>query len=194
MKSNSVAAVAVSALLLLFSCKTTSKTLKEDTRLTADTGSLSRHEMEAAAEFFGQAIHNSFSQKGVIKDIFVALLPTKNDTTEQIPVAILDNALVQNLSKLGIFTVRTEDRKAALTELQFNLSGFAGNTLSAGNMTSPNYFIKMEITENMFRNNNDRIMEHTINAELRSVETQIVLWGDKKTYQKKLAKQNKVIW
>ncbi|HKK65851.1 MAG TPA: hypothetical protein VJ967_08345, partial [Clostridia bacterium] len=93
------------------------------------------------------------------------------------------------------FTVRPEDRDTAIEEMKFNISGLAEESLSLGEMKSPNYFIKTVISESFYRRDSHRIMEHTIRVELRSVETQLVVWSDAKTYTKKLAKRdNDVTW
>ena len=163
----------------------------------ADTGVLTRSEMESAAAEMSVKIGSDFRDrgKGTIENVFVALLPTKNDTSEMIDTEIFDYALVDEMRSEGIFTVRPEDRDTALKEMKFNISGLAEESLSLGEMKSPNYFIKTVISESFYRRDSHRIMEHTIRVELRSVETQLVVWSDAKTYTKKLAKRdNDVAW
>lgn len=163
----------------------------------ADTGILTRQEMESAARNMAGDIGLYFRNAGdgTIKDVFVALLGTRNETSQIIDTDLFDYALVEEMQKEGIFTVRTEDREAAIEEMKFNLSGLAEETLSLGNMKSPNYFIKTLITENFFHRDADRIIEQTIRVELRSVETQVVVWSDAITYTKKLARRNNnVAW
>src|SRR6056297_702476 len=158
----------------------------------ADTGVLTRSEMESAAAEISVKIGSAFRDrgKGTIENVFVALLPTKNDTSEMIDTEIFDYALVDEMRSEGIFTVRPEDRDTALEEMKFNISGLAEESLSLGEMKSPNYFIKTVISESFYRRDSHRIMEHTIRVELRSVETQLVVWSDAKTYTKKLAKRD----
>jgi len=163
----------------------------------ADTGVLTRSEMESAAQEISTEIGITFRNRGngSIINVFVALLPTKNDTSEMIDTDIFDYALVDELRSEGIFTVRPEDRDTAIEEMKFNISGLAEESLSLGEMKSPNYFIKTVISESFYRRDSHRIMEHTIRVELRSVETQLVVWSDAKTYTKKLAKRdNDVTW
>jgi len=153
--------------------------------------------MESAAAEISVKIGSAFRDrgKGTIENVFVALLPTKNDTSEMIDTEIFDYALVDEMRSEGIFTVRPEDRDTALEEMKFNISGLAEESLSLGEMKSPNYFIKTVISESFYRRDSHRIMEHTIRVELRSVETQLVVWSDAKTYTKKLAKRdNDVAW
>ncbi|HRP68631.1 MAG TPA: hypothetical protein PLY93_03800 [Turneriella sp.] len=52
-------------------------------------------------------------------------------------------------------------------------------------MKSPNFFIQTTISENIFRSGGDRIVEQTLNFELRSVETQLVVFSDRVIYRKK---------
>lgn len=163
----------------------------------ADTGVLTREEMEIAAAEMSAGIGEMFRRQGdgKIENVFVALLPTRNDTSEIIDTEILDFALVDGLRAQGVFTVRPEDREAALEEMTFNISGLAEESLSLGEMKSPNYFIKIVISESFYHSGQDRIMEQVIRLELRAVETQLVVWSDSKTFSKKLARRkNDVAW
>lgn len=163
----------------------------------ADTGVLTRQEMEIAAAEMAVGIGEMFRRQGdgKIENVFVALLPTRNDTSEIIDTDILDFALVDELRAEGVFTVRPEDREAALEEMTFNISGLAEESLSLGEMKSPNYFIKIVVSESFYLSGQDRIMEQVIRLEMRAVETQLVVWSDSKTFSKKLARRNNdVAW
>lgn len=163
----------------------------------ADTGVLTRVEMEEAAADMAVEMGEMLRTRGggEIIDVFVALLGTRNDTSEMIDVEIFEYALVEDLRGEGVFTVRPEDRDAALEEMQFNISGLAEESLSLGSMKSPNFFIKTVLSENFYQRGSERIMEHTIRVELRSVETQLVEWSDSVTFTKKLARRNNdVAW
>jgi hypothetical protein len=52
-------------------------------------------------------------------------------------------------------------------------------------MKSPNFFIQTDINENIFKSGGDRIVEQILNFELRSVETQLVVFSDRIVYRKK---------
>ncbi len=120
---------------------------------------------------------------------------TRNETSELIDTDIFDFALVEALRARGVFTVRPEDREAALEEMEFNLSGLGDQTLSAGSMKSPNFFIKSLITESSWKEGAQRILEHVIRCELRAVETQLVVWTDDIHYKRRLApRRNNVAW
>ena len=180
--------LAGAVLMLIMSCKST-KYVNKDEQMLANSGMITRQEMEKTAEDFANAVaaHYKAKQGGTITDVFVALLPTVNDTSEEVQTAVYDDALVSALRKQGIYTVRVESRGAALKEMTFNQSGMADNALSLGKMKSPNYFVKTKLKENFFKSGKDRIMEHTIYTELQSIESQLVVWDDKATFRKKLA-------
>ena len=157
--------------LILVQCKSV-QVMDSSKRYLADSGELTRQELEGPAKRFSDSIAEHFSKKNLPNGIFVALLPTKNDTSEEIPIKVFDSFFVDGLRKKGIYTVRTEDRSTALKEIEFNMSGLAESSLSVGKMKSPNYFIKVDISESAFRQGKGRILEQTFNAELRNVETQ----------------------
>lgn len=181
-------------LLLIFSACKSVQTLDPNKEVLADTGELTRGELEKAALKFSTSIAEHFLSNKQPEGIFVALLPTKNDTSEEIPLRVFDNALVDQLLKKNIYTVRTEDRKTAMSEIAFSQSGATAQTLSIGKMTSPNFFIKVDISENAFRKGTGRIIEQTINAELRSVQSQLVVWSDRVAFSKKVGKSGGVGW
>ncbi len=182
--------------LLLFnlSCSSGAKRVDLDKDLISDTGGLTRAELEESAKKLADKVGEFFKKNPKEEGIFVAFLPTKNDTSEQISTDIFDNTFVQNLIKNGIFTVRIENRKDALKELALSQSGLTSNPLSAGNMKSPNFFIKCDIDENIFSNKGDKIVEQNINLELRNVETQLVTWSDKITFRKQARSNKGVTW
>ena len=153
--------------------------------MTADSGELTRGEMEKAAATLAQKVAAHFTANKPAKGIFVAFLPTKNDTSDQLPVNVFDNRVVGDLLAAKIYTVRVEDRNKALSEIAFSQTGATANGLSGGNMRSPNFFIQAEITENLFKSGGDRIVEQVLNFELRSVETQLVVFSDRIVYRKK---------
>ena len=168
-----------------FACQTTTKRLDADSDMLADSGELTRHELEKAAQNLAAKVKDHYTKNPQPQGIFVALLPTKNDTSDQLPVSVYDSKLVSELLKAQIYTVRVEDRKQALSEIAFAQTGATETGLTAGKMKSPNYFIKTDITENLFKSGGDRIIEQTINFELRSVETQLVIFSETLTYRKK---------
>jgi len=181
-------------ILIFFSCASSPKRLDVEKDILADTGELTPIELERTAKRLGDSIAKYFKNNPNPDGIFVALLPTKNNTSEQISVDVFDNVLVQQLLKNGIYTVRTEDRSTALKEIEFSMSGLAEKPLSIGKMKSPNYFIKTDIDENMFRSKGDKIVEQVINIELREVTTQLVKWSDRVVYRKKAVSSGGLGW
>ncbi len=156
----------------LIECKSTPKTI-----IIGET-TFSGIELKQIADRFAAKITAYFFRENLQNTVFVALLATKNDTTEDIPIDVLDFGMINALLDDGILTVRTEDRGRALDEIEFNLSGLSDNTLTIGRMKTPNYFIKIKIKENYLRQGRDRISEFTVVMELRSVETQLVHASD----------------
>ncbi|MCB1159386.1 MAG: penicillin-binding protein activator LpoB [Leptospiraceae bacterium] len=186
----------LSLLFLLFSlivsCSSGAKRLNEKKDLVADSGSLTRLEMEEAAVKLASSISKHFKKNKPAAGVFVELLRTKNETTEEIPTDIFDNALVNTLLAKGIYTVRSENLKEALEKLKQDQE--LGGNLSAGELKSPNYFIKTQIDESVFRQDGDKIVEQVINVELRSVETTLVAWSDKVAFRKKARSNSGVGW
>lgn len=174
-----------SVLALATGCASTTKRLDSNEDMAADSGELTRGEMERAAGVLAQKVADHFAANKPAGGIFVAFLPTKNDTSDQLPVNVFDNKVVGDLLKARIYTVRVEDRNKALSEIAFSQTGATSNGVSAGNMKSPNFFIQTDITENVFKSGGVRIVEQVLNFELRSVETQIVVFSDRVTYRKK---------
>jgi len=171
--------------LVLMGCSSTTKRLDASEDMTADSGELTRGELEKAAQALAQKVKQHFDAHRPADGIFVAFLPTKNETSEQLPVNVFDNRIVGDLLAAKIYTVRVEDRSKALSEIAFSQTGATANGISAGKMRSPNFFIQAEITENIFKSGGDRIVEQILNFELRSVETQLVVFSDRIVYRKK---------
>lgn len=184
----------VIAYLSFSGCTSTPKRLDTNRDIVADTGELTRYELEKSATQMAKSIAEHFKNNPQKEGIFVALLPTKNDTSEQIPTDVFDNTLVNELRKAAIFTLRTETRSQALSEIKFSLTGLTEKELSIGKMKSPNFFIKTDIIENMFKHKGDKIVEQVVNIELIEVLTQVVVWSDKVVYRKKAVKAGGVGW
>jgi len=166
--------------------------LKQD--LVADSGGITRSELEQSASQFALQISQYFKKNPRSEGIFIAHLPTKNQTSEMIPTEFFDSKFVSELTKNGIFTVRTNQRQMAMKELAFSQSGMTSNALSIGNMKSPNFFIRTIITEAMFNVKGARIMEQTVSVELVEVETQIAIWSDSAVFRKKAASRGGASW
>jgi len=175
-------------------CASASKKMDSSQELISDTGELTRVEMEETAQKFATAIHNYFMDHPNKNGIVVALLPTKNDTSENLPTEVFDNTLVSNLMKKGIFTVKRENRSEAMKEIEFSMSGLTENSLSAGNMKVPNYFIKTRIDESIFYNKGKKIVEQVVTTELTDVETQLLIWSEKESYRKSVKSRESVSW
>ena len=179
---------------LVYGCASGSKRLDTEKDILSDTGELTRLELEKAALRLAEGIAEHFKKKPHPDGIFVALLPTKNETSEIIAVDVFDNTMVSKLLESGIYTVRTEDRSTALSEIEFGMTGMVSNPLSVGKMKSPNFYIKTDILEFSYMSKGKKIMEQTINTELREVETQLVVWSKREVYRKQAAKNGSVNW
>ena len=177
-----------------FSCKSYAKRLDSGKDLVADTGELTRYELEKSAIKFSQDIQQNFTEKPLKEGIFLAFLPMKNETSESIPTKVFDNTMKRELKKHGIFTISVANRQEALKEFQFAQTGFTENTLSIGKLKSPNFFLESRIEENIFRHRGDKIVEQIIILELIEVETLIIEYSDKVIYRKKAASSSKVDW
>lgn len=171
--------------LLAAACASTTKRLDSGEEMLADSGELTRGELEKAAVAMAGKVKAHFDKNIPPDGLFVAFLPTKNDTSDQLPVNIFDNRVVGDLLAAKIYTVRVEDRNKALSEIAFSQTGATAAGLSAGKMKSPNFFIQTDINENIFKSGGDRIVEQILNFELRSVETQLVVFSDRIVYRKK---------
>ena len=177
-----------------FSCKSYAKRLDSGKDLVADTGELTRYELEKSAVKFSQEIQKHFTEKPRQEGVFLAFLPMKNETSDSIPTKVFDNTMKQELKKHGIFTVSVENRQEALKEFQFAQTGFTENTLSIGKLKSPNFFLENRIEENIFRHRGAKIVEQIIILELIEVETLVIEYSDKVIYRKKAASSPKVGW
>lgn len=186
--------VALFAILTSLNCATGAQRVDASEDLVADTGELTRWELEKTAVAAAAEIAAYYGKNPNPDGIFVALLPTKNATSEIIATDFFDNTLVDELRKKGIFTVRTEDRSAALSEIEFSMTGMTDKPLSVGKMKSPNYFIKTDINENIFTSGGKKIVEQVINTELRHIETQLVVWSNRETYRKKVQSRDSMSW
>ncbi|MCX7998123.1 MAG: penicillin-binding protein activator LpoB [Leptospiraceae bacterium] len=167
-------------------------TEKEASSRLADSGGLTRVEMEKAAERIASKIAASFQNRPSTTGVFVAILRTKNDTSEQIPTEIFENALVKNLLLNKIFTIRTDKREDQLKEIK--ISQMLGTDLDLTNLKSPNYFVRSNISENVFRSSGDKIIEHTLTVELVEVGSLVVSISEKETFSKKAKSKSGVEW
>ncbi|HRP68632.1 MAG TPA: hypothetical protein PLY93_03805 [Turneriella sp.] len=90
-------------LLALAACSTTTKRLDADKDITADSGELTRGELEKAADNLAQKVGAYMAANKPAAGVFVAFLPTKNDTSDQLPVNIFDNRIVDKLLAAKIY-------------------------------------------------------------------------------------------
>lgn len=181
-------------IIFLAQCSSGAKRLNANRDLVADSGGLTRQEMEEAAAKFADSIQEHFKKNPPKDGVFVALLPTKNDTSEEIPTSVFDNSLVDSLRKRGIYTVRVENRKDALEELKRNQEGLTNNTSAGTDLKSPNFFVAIKIDESVFKNSGNKIVEQVINIELRSTETTLVAWSDHIPIRKQAKSRNGIDW
>jgi hypothetical protein len=178
----------------LFQCASGASYLSENSASSrlADTGGLTRTEMERAAEKIANKITNGFKTNPPKDGVFVAILRTKNDTSEQIPTDVFENALVKSLMFGKIFTLRTDKREDQLKEIK--TGQMLGVDMDLSKLKSPNYFIRSTITENVFRSDGERIVEHTLNVELVEVTSLMVTISEKETYSKKTKSNKGLDW
>ena len=182
------------SILFFSTCASTPKRLDTEEDMMADSGELTSAELEKSARKLAVRIIDYFKKHPHKEGVFVALLPTKNDTSEQIPTKVFDNTLVNELRKGDVFTILTETRSQSIKEIEFSMSGLTEKPLSVGEMQSPNYFIKTDISESMSRHEGDKIVEQVINIELVKVTTSIAVWGDKVKYRKRAVSGGGVGW
>jgi PBP1b-binding outer membrane lipoprotein LpoB len=173
-------------------CSSGAKRLDENEDLVSDSGGLTRQELERAADKIGKDIIVHFKKNPNPKGVALAILQTKNDTSEQIPTDVFENTLVATMLSGKITTIRTDKRAEQLKEIK--LSQLLGTDLSAANLKSPNYFIRTSIDETMQRSDGDKIVEQVLNVELLSIETGEVAFSNKKIYRKKAVSNRGVGW
>ena len=181
-----------SILLLFFSCSSGASRLDSDSDMVSDTGGLTRKEMEEAAVIIAQKINVYFKKNPSPSGVFVALLPTRNDTSEQLPTDVFDNALIRQLAQNKIYTLRTEKREDQLKEIK--LSQMLGTDFDIGNLKSPNYFIRSRIDENTFKSDGKKIVEQILNVEFIQISTLAVAVTENQTYRKKAKDRGGVSW
>ncbi len=176
----------------LFSCGSTSKRVAKNKNVVLSSG-----EFKLIAEKFSNKIADFINEKkqdNPEQSYFLALLPTKNNTLNNLPLNALEFNLVKDLLEKKIPVVRREDRQEALQELELQLAGFSENNLTIGEMKTPNFFIKMKIEENYLSERRKRLVEQTILLELRSVATQLVVLSDRVEFFKEKKTRNSIVW
>lgn len=179
------------SLLLWVNCNTP-KPLDPNKPLMADSKELTRQELEMAAIKIGNDIVVNFKRNPNPNGVGVAILQTKNETSEQIPVNLFEETLVATLLKGKIFTIRTDKRIEQLKEIEWSQK--TGGSLSAANLKSPNYFIRTTISETQFRSNGDWYIEQILNLELQSIEGGEIAFSSKDVYRKKTDKGKTLSW
>ena len=180
------------SVFLFQTCSSGPKRLDEKEDRVSDSGGLTRQELEIAADKIGKDIIVHFKKHPNPKGIALAILQTKNDTSEQIATDAFESAIVATMLSGKIPTIRTEKRAEQLKEIK--LSQQLGTDLSAANLKSPNYFIRTSITEDMFRSEGDKIVEQVLNVELLNVETLAVEFSNKKIYRKQAVSNRGTGW
>lgn len=177
------------------SCSSSAERMDSNEDIVSDSGTLTRQELETSAKKMSHAIGLYLEKARKGKKTYVALLDAKNDTSEILPLNAYDNQFMEELRRKDIPTVRIKKRQMAMQELSFAQSGMTSNTLNVGKMAVPNYFIETIISETVYYQSGDRIMEQTITVEMINVETQLAEWSDRIIYRKKAAsKGGGVTW
>lgn len=165
------AAALVLATISLSSCKTT-RAATIDPGKTAD---VTTSQLRDVANQFSQALVVYLEQQGEIPT-YLSLLKTKNNSTEILPLEVLEDEMVRILIEKRVYTVRRENREEALKELQLALSGLSDGSAEAGRLKSPKYFVKITINENQVLVKNAEIQERTYSIDLRDVQTQLTVF------------------
>ena len=77
----------------ILSCTSTQR-MDEKKEILSDTGELTRSELQKAAKIMAKSL-SAYKESGKLKkEILIALLPTKNETTELLPVTVFDNKMM----------------------------------------------------------------------------------------------------
>lgn len=179
-------------IFFLISCASGATRLDSDSEMVSDSGGLTRKEMEEAAYVIAQKINVYFKKNPSQGGVFVALLATKNETSEQIPTDVFDNALIRQLTQNKIYTLRTEKREDQLKEIK--LSQQLGTDFDIGNLKAPNFFIRSRIDENAFSSGGKKIVEQTLNVEFIQVSSLAVVVTESQTFRKKARDRGGVTW
>lgn len=179
-------------IFFIISCSSGARRMDSDTELVSDSGGLTRKEMEEAAYVIAQKINVYFKKNPSPSGVFVALLPTRNDTSEQLPTDVFDNALIRQLTQNKIYTLRTEKREDQLKEIK--LSQQLGTDFDLGNLKSPNFFIRSRIDENAFRSDGKKIVEQILNVEFIQISNLAVAVSESQTFRKKARDSGGVGW
>jgi hypothetical protein len=174
-----------------YNCSSGAQRLDVDSSLVADTGGLTRAEMEEAAKTITEKIAVYFKKNPSQEGVFVALSPAKNETSEQLPTDIFDNSLIQEMLKKKIYTLRTEKRQDQLKEIK--ISQQMGAEFNLGDLKSPNFFLRSRIDENAFRSEGNKIVEQILTVEFIQVSSLAVIVSEKQVFRKK-AKSGGVGW
>lgn len=168
------------------------KELDSNIKMLKDSGGLTQFELIKAADKIGKDIIVHFRKNPNPNGVALAILQTKNDTSEQISTDVFEEALVKTLLIGKITTLRTDKRAEQLKEIKLGLQ--LGTGLSSANLKSPNYFIKTVISEEMFSSSGDKIVEQILNTELISVESLSVDFSNKETYRKQAVSSKGLGW
>ncbi len=177
---------------ILVSCSSGAKKLDPLSEMLKDSGGLSQFELIKAADKIGKDIIVHFKKNPNPNGVALAILQTKNDTSEQLATDVFEETLVKTLLIGKITTLRTDKRSEQLKEIKLGLQ--LGTGLSSANLKSPNYFIKTVISEEMFSSSGDKIVGQTLNTELINVESLSVDFSNKETYRKQAASNKGLGW
>jgi hypothetical protein len=179
------------SILFYFGCSG-AKELDSQIKLLKDSGGLSQFELNKAGEKIGKDIIVHFKKNPNPNGVALAILLTKNDTSEQLSTDVFEEALVRILLLGKITTLRTDKRAEQLKEIKLGLQ--LGTGLSSANLKSPNYFIKTVISEEMFSSSGDKIVEQILNTELINVESLSVDFSNKETFRKQAVQGKGIGW
>lgn len=177
--------------LSLQNCETGAAYLDPMSTRLSDSGGLNRMELERAAAEIAAKIVVNFKKNPEPGGVFLVITATKNDTSEQIPTDVFENALVRNVKAGGIYTLRTDKREDQLKQISINQK--LGGDMSL-DLKSPNYFVRTKIDENMFTNKGDKIVEQVLNVELVKVSSLEVAFTDKVVFTKKAVSNKGMGW
>lgn len=106
----------------------------------------------------------------------LAIVPIKNDTTDEIPVDVVKGYMLKALNDNGIEVTEIENRQEALKEIAFSQSGVGNKELDVSKIAIASHFIRIKLSEQMTSKNGVRTLKRFVQTDLSEVEGGLVLW------------------
>lgn len=124
---------------------------------------------------------------------FIALKKIRNRTSEHIDTQMLADEIISALVKRKIRFIDISARDDSLKEIEFSQTGVTEDSLNAGALKSPNFFLTGTITENMRSVDGKNVQYLVVTFRLTDVETTEIKWQDQKKFLK-VSDQEKLSW